>query len=311
MAGSRAWYRKPWVVLPAWLLVGAAAFLWWRMGSVEVSVDTASLGKLQWEAEGPVEFSVCTYNVQARPWFDDSEHKFTHISPLLNGFDICGIQECFKDHGRLWARAEHPVKVYHSRLKTPLKIVGSGLSLLGKFPLVETRAIHYSNDGDFQNQPASKGSVMARFDVDGMMLDVYTTHIAAGSKPKSRQARIDQGNELIAFVEAQSPPENNVILMGDFNMRPSRGPEDKDRNKDNPKVFGFDRIRDQLGLQDASDEVVGPTREDIDRILYRAGAGCALEALTWQKDDPAFYDPAGAPLSDHEPVMVRFRLAKR
>jgi endonuclease/exonuclease/phosphatase family metal-dependent hydrolase len=284
--------------------------MWWRLGSVEVDVNGAALSGVQWSGDGPVEFSVCTYNVQARPWFDDSKHKFTYISPLLNSYDICGIQECFKDHNRLWARADHPVKVYHSQLRHPLKIVGSGLSLLGKFPLLETRAIHYANDGEFQNRPASKGSVMARFDVHGMMLDVYTTHIAAGSSPPSLQARIDQAGELVAFIQAESPPENSVILMGDFNMRPSRGPEDKEKNKDNPKVFAFDQMRDQLAFHDASDEVNGPTRDDIDRVLYRPGTGCALDALAWQKDDPAFYDPAGAPLSDHKPVVVRFRLRK-
>ena len=43
-------------------------------------------------------------------------------------------------------------------------------------------------------------------------------------------------------VHPGKTPPIAVILLGDFNMRPSRGPEDKEANKDNPKVTGFDRI---------------------------------------------------------------------
>ena len=137
--------------------------------------------------------------------------------------------------------AEHPVKIYHSALLHPLKIVGAGLSIMGKFPLVATDEIRYADPGEYQNWPASKGVLMARFNVNGMMLDVYTTHIAAGRSPDSMRAKHTQTEEILKFVLRTSPPENAVILLGDFNMRPSRGPEDKEANKDNPKVVAFDR----------------------------------------------------------------------
>ena len=286
-----------------------AAFLWWRMGTIEVVIDKAALERTApASGSGAVEFTVLTYNVRARPWFDDSRHTFKYLSPLLNGYDICAIQECFKDHYRLWEAATHPVKVYHGSLKNPFKIVGSGLSLLGKFPITGTDGIHYEEAGDRQNWPASKGVLLVRFDVAGMPLDVYTTHIAAGKKAESRAARIAQGDELIDYVRRSSPAGHSVILLGDFNMRPSRGPEDKEANKDNPKVFVFDHIVEALGLRDASDEINGPVGVEIDRILFRAGSGVHMKPLMWQRDTPEYYDPAGKPLSDHKPVFVRFRL---
>jgi len=293
------------------LLLSLLVWLWARTGKIEVVQNAAALQTVAAKAEGtPAEFTVLTYNVQARPVFDDSKHKFKYISPLLNAYDICAFQECFKDHERLWEAAVHSVKIYHGTLRNPLKVVGSGLSILGKFPLAGTEGINYSDPGDFQNWPASKGALLARFLVNGMPLDVYTTHIAAGKKARSRTAKLSQTNELIKFVRSQSPADHSVVLMADFNMRPSRGPEDREAHKDDPKVFVFDHLISELGMRDASDEVNGPTGTEIDRILFRPGKGYAMKPLSWQRDAPDFYDPEKKPLSDHKPVFVRFSLAK-
>lgn len=306
----RKWYKRWWFVTLAVLVLLSAAALWIRtMGGVEVVVDEEALQGLT-NKPGPAEFTILTYNVQARPVFDDSKHKFKYISPLLNRFDICAFQECFKDHYRLWEEATHPVKTYHAALKHPFELVTSGLSILGKFPLKETDGIHFADEGDGQNWPASKGVLMARFDVNGMPLDVYTTHIAAGRHEASMRAKFAQGDDIIRFIGEKSPANHSVILLGDFNMRPSRGPDDKEAYKDNPKVTGFDRIVSILGMRDASDEINGPTGTEIDRILFRPGEGHTMRVLNWQHDDPAFYDPEGKPLSDHEPVFVRFQLAR-
>jgi len=310
MMDTRKWYKRWWFLTLVALVLVAAGALWMRtMGGVEVQIDEKALQGLSNEP-GPAEFTILTYNVQARPVFDDSKHKFTYISPLLNRFDICAFQECFKDHYRLWKEAMHPVKAYHAALKHSFELVPSGLSILGKFPLKGRDGIHFADEGDGQNWPASKGVLMASFDVHGMPLDVYTTHIAAGKHPPSMRAKFAQGDDIIRFIREKSPADHAVILLGDFNMRPSRGPEDKEANKDNPKVTGFDRIVSTLGMRDASDEINGPTGTEIDRILFRPGQGQAMRVLSWQRDDPAFYDPDGKPLSDHKPVFVRFQLTR-
>lgn len=310
MHEAAKWHEKRWVRVFIAALGVIMAVLWWRMGGIEVQVHEGAQGP-PWAEEGYTEFSVLTYNVQARPYFDRTREKFTRMSPLLNRFDIVGLQEAFKDHRRVWREAEHETKVYHSRLKHPFKIVGSGLSNLGKFPLLAVEGLNFDALGEFQNRPASKGVLMTRFDVHGMILDVYNTHIEAGRSAEALQAKADQATEIIAFVRRHSPAAHSVIFAGDWNMRPSRGPEDREENKDNPRVTAFDRIVRELEFKDASDEVVGPTRTDIDRILFRAGTGHLLEVHSWQKDHPDFYFPGGEPLSDHDPVFATFRLGPR
>jgi hypothetical protein len=64
------------------LVIVITAFLFWRVGEVEViKPGSPPVNDLD-IAKAPVEFSIVTYNVQARPWFDDSHHKFKYMSPL-------------------------------------------------------------------------------------------------------------------------------------------------------------------------------------------------------------------------------------
>ncbi len=301
-------------------LIVLAAVAWWRMGGVVVEVGEEGFNKPGDPAS--VEFSVVTYNVQARPWFDDSNYKFTHISPLLNPFDLVSIQECFKDYERLWDGTTHPVRIYHSRLKSPWKVVGSGLGILGRFPLEGVEAENFEIVGDRQNWPASKGLLLARFRVGGMPLDFYATHMEAGKKADAMWSRREQAEQLVRFVRRHSPPGHAVIFAGDFNMRPVR--EDKGetplegyRAGAETLVFDamtreqvFDAVRMELALKSAVEELAGPVYNGVDHVLYRSGDGLRLTALDYRHDDPAFYGADGKPLSDHEPLIVQFRLER-
>ncbi|NLN93533.1 MAG: hypothetical protein GX130_09545 [Candidatus Hydrogenedens sp.] len=290
------------------IVAGLCLLLFMRTGRLVIEEKEGSSPLFEENAQ-EVEFTICTYNVQARPFFDETETKFSRMSPLLNRFDICALQECFKDHACVWARAEHLNKIFHGTLKHPLKITGSGLSLLSKLPLISTENINFDSRGEFQNKPASKGVLLARYEAGAMILDVYTTHIEAGKKPASMSARKGQAEEIVAFVNKHTAPENNLIILGDFNMRPSRGPEDKEANKDNARVYVFDWLKETLDLRDASDEFNGPVGREIDRILFRPGKACTMEVLHWQQDDPDFYHADGTtPLSDHSPLFASFSL---
>jgi endonuclease/exonuclease/phosphatase family metal-dependent hydrolase len=284
---------------------------WWRMGANEIQVDEAALAAQPRPPEGgPVEFSVCTYNIQARPVLDDARHKFQYISPLMNQFDMVGFQECFKEHRLLWAQATHPVKIYHGTLKTPFRVVNSGLSIIARFPLRTVKAINFDAVGEFQNVLASKGVLMASLDVAGMPLDFYTTHMEAGGSPEALVARHGQAAELIAFVKENSPPEHNVIFLGDFNMRLRERPGRTMNDYDREEAEILQRIIDACGFLSASAIINGAIGSEIDHIFFRPGKGHKLSVLSWQKDDPQFYDPAKQPLSDHDPVFSRFRLER-
>ncbi len=308
------------LALLALVLVALVALsIRWALLGIEVAVDTAQLPAAP-ATPVSTEFSVVAYNVQARPWFDDSVHKFTRMPKVLEPFDIISFQEMFKDHARMYGGLSHPVKVYHAAIQHPFKIVGSGLGTVSRFPLVGTDAIHFTTAGDFQNKPASKGVLLTRFTVDGMPLDVYTTHMEAGSdrKPEAMWSRREQAEEMVAFVKAQSPETNAVILHGDFNMRHSepgkehpeiaagRVPEEYD---DLPRPHIFDAVNAALGLKDLSKEINGQFFDGVDHILFRSGTKAVLTPLSWQHDGPEFYDEAKQPLSDHEPVIGRFRIA--
>jgi len=275
------------------------------------------------EALGPggarVEFTVMTYNVQARPVLDDTAWKFSAISPLLNLSDIVGVQECFKDHALLWKRATHRTKFHHGLLKTPWRVVGSGLSTLARFPLLDLETEFFDSASELQNRLASKAMVLTRLDVGGMTLDVYNAHFDAGSSLGAQQSRGRQGRQLAEFVRRNSPPEHSLIVVGDFNMSPHR--DGKPWTDYEPRWYHserdmrartrvFDSIVRELALRDASDEVHGPTLDDVDRVLFRAGEGQTLEPLGCDRAAAEFVDARGRPLSDHVPVVVRLRLAR-
>lgn len=293
--------------------------VWMHQGTLELQTDEALLAEQPKPKEPPVEFSIVTYNVQARPWFDDTTQKFALIPPAVNPYDIVCFQECFKDHEKLWAGLTHPVKVYHGTLKNWWRIVGSGLSTVSRFPMDGVESMHYSTAGDFQNKPASKGILLTRFKVGGLPLDVYTTHMEAGSdrKEPAMISRRKQGEEIIAFVKQHSNADSAVIFLGDFNMRHST-PEQVDPDIAAGKVpehfdklsrsHIFDSVNVALGFKDLSREIRGDYLDGVDHILFRSGAKAKLTPLDWQHDGPEFYNPQHQPLSDHEPVIGKFRI---
>lgn len=303
------------------LVLLLVVFCLWRYTTlgVEVTIDRTKLPPVVSDPTA-TEFSVVAYNVQARPWFDDSAYKFARIPKAVNPYDIVCFQECFKDHETMWAGLTHPVKVYHATLKAPWKIVGSGLGIAGRFPLLGTEAMNFSTAGDFQNKPASKGMLLVRFNVGGMPLDLYTTHMEAGSdrKEPAMVSRRKQGEEMVAFVKKNSPADHAVILMGDFNMRHST-PEQVDPEiaaGHVPEHFDgltrshiFDSVNMALGLKDLAHETTGHYYDGVDHVLFRSGTKAVLTPISMQHDSPEFYDEKQQPLSDHVPAIGHFRIA--
>jgi endonuclease/exonuclease/phosphatase family metal-dependent hydrolase len=212
------------------------------------------------------------------------------------------------------------VRIYHDTLRHPFKLVNSGLSLLGRYPLVGLESMHFSVDGDGQNWPANKGILMAQFNVGGMPLDVYTTHFAAGRKERSVRDKPIQTREAIEFVQSHSPAEHAVILLGDFNMKTL--PEEErmtpaEIEAGMQDLTGLNRdeclqvLKAALGLTDVMEELHGEIIDTPDHILYRSGTSAGLTATRFQFDGEEFYFNNGERLSDHEPLIAEFRLSPR
>lgn len=269
---------------------------------------------------GAFEFSAIIYNVQARPWLDDAREKLPKISPLLNGYDIVGIEECFQRHPLLWAEADYPNKVYFGRLSYPWKLANSGLSVLTALPMGEVEMEHYRKQGEFQNRIASKGIVLTRLNAGGYPLDFYLTHMEAGDRGEAQVARMEQALQVVDFVKRHSPETHAVLLAGDFNMmplRPAKTPKEyspahfTDEADLKGRTAAFQTMYEGLNLRDASDELYGPVRDDIERFLFRAPTGAKMEALSLEQDHQHFKRSDGSPLSDGSPYIVRFRLSSQ
>jgi len=287
-------------------------------GSLEFEQDSSASGYVPTTSPS-LRFTVATYNVRARPLLDDAGTKFTAIAPILDRFDIVALQECFTDHRLLWERTTFPVRVYDGSRTTWYRLVSSGLSVMARFR-ARTVEVEKFRDPEglrylFRAKKdglASKGILFARFEMgEGRFLDFYNVHMEAGSDEASNEARRLQTRQLISYVRSTSPPENAVLLVGDFNMRAKvqRGVRHKACSVD---LRGLDRhelldaITRQLNLAN-SGNLAGPApTEQIDHIFYRPGSNLRLRPVAWRVDKALFQSKAGVPWSDHDPVIATF-----
>lgn len=270
----------------------------------------------------PVEsitFQIVSFNVQARPFLDDAAEKLPQIAERLVGYDIVAIQECFQRPELLFGRNVFPGRVHFGRLEAPWRVTGSGLGILSKFLVGDVAMEHYRDVGEFQNQLASKGIVMTRLYIGSHAVDVYNTHMEAGSKPSAQVARRGQAAQLVEFVQANSPASHAVIVTGDFNMSPLRegmtGKDYRSGHFDSEEDFwgrtsAYKIMADGLGFRDAQDELHGPVSNDIERFLFRDGTRSRLTPLSCARE-AGFQGADGTPLSDGAPLVVQFRLESK
>jgi len=271
-------------------------------------------------SESGVDFSILTYNLQSRPFLDDAGEKLPKISPLLNGYDIIAVQECFQKHELLWAQADFPNKAYFGDLSAYWKLANSGLSMMSRLPVADVQMHHYAHVGEFQNYVASKGIMLLSLNVNGLTLDVYNTHMEAGDTEAAHKARRGQEQEVIEFVSTHSPPEHSVILCGDFNMGPHRAGKAfkeyapnhySDEHDMEERTATFEQMREGLNLLDVHDVLLGRIDDGIERFLYREGTRHKLTPLYIFQNDNDFNRADGTPLSDGVPRIATFHIESR
>ena len=138
---------------------------------------------------------------------------------------------------------------------------------------------------------------MVRLQLNGAPLDFYTTHLAAGSPGVSGEARIAQLGQIAAFIRRTSPPENAVILCGDFNLT---------LHAKQKELLNF---LNETGLRNPVAELKCEKKSFIDHVFYRPSSSLPLKPLSWDVLKQEF--PVSGPdaLSDHAPIRVRFSAA--
>lgn len=235
----------------------------------------------------PLTFSVLTYQVQT-----SATENLPLIGSKLDDFDIAGVQGCFNRCDILLAAAHHPNKYYFSERPYWWNRTNSGLASLSNFPLIEVKKIFYKAQANLVDENASKGVLLMRYDVSGHILDVYNTQMQPGQEQMDIAARQIQALELVKYVNMESPAEHTVVLIGDFNMGPSKQPT----------------IKSKLNLQDPAETLHGLFENPFDRVLFRSGSNTVFKPIAWKDMSEVFVDKGGAPLSQSAPIAVQFSL---
>ncbi len=273
------------------------------------------------EPETSGEFDALSYNVAGLPESlsgSSPEANTPLIAPLLNDYDLVLLQESWKTPE---PNGLAPLRVYHEILEAgsthsfqsvpasqplgtdpsrPTAQLSDGLNRFANFASTPVERVAWTECLGVLDSAsdclAFKGFSHSIIELaPGVEVDVYNLHAEAGNSPEDDALRAQDLAELNAYMQTVSA-DRPVIVAGDFNLRP-------DDPIDGPTIAGF--IAD-AGLTDACTALACPDTNTIDRFLYRSSAGLVLTPTLWRFETTTFVDPAGEPLSDHDPLHVRF-----
>jgi endonuclease/exonuclease/phosphatase family metal-dependent hydrolase len=241
-------------------------------------------------------FTVLSYNVAGLPKLISSvtpEVDVKLISPKLNVYDVVLAQEDFAYHKDLISQLTLPYRTKHKGAGTVIDM-GDGLSTFSKFVLTgEDRDKWQECNGLVSEKSdcfAPKGLLKTTLEfAPGLFVDVYNIHTDAGRVAGDVAARDKQVVQLNAKIAAESAGKP-VIVGGDTNMK------DVDETTLQSLLSGSN-------LTDACRKLSCPNPNDIDRVMFRDGAGVKFSVKEW-KIETNFKDANGKELSDHEPVKV-------
>ena len=273
-------------------------------------------------------FSFLTYNVHGLfPLIakDNPRDRSPTIGWLATKYDIVLLQEDFEYHDIIAAQIEHHSSFQGNGMgfdprRVAVKIVLFPFQLLlPHFSPPYGAGITAFVDNEFSVDPdvtrksydqcygwfgangdcwARKGFLRVRVRTpEGVEIDVYNTHLEAGSSEESIAVRGGQLDDMAAAIETLSSGQG-IIVAGDFNL-------DFRRPSDRRNLLDF---RARLGLEDSG---AGPELRfwrDRDYILYRDGPDttftveAAGEAHEFTNRDRA--------LSDHPALFARFHIMR-
>lgn len=222
------------------------------------------------------------------------------ISPLLNAFDLVVVQESFAYHDELTSALTFPYEVRPGRASLP-KVYGDGLAVFSRFALGDV--VHEEWDechGTFDAKNdclAEKGFRGTAVTVaPGIEIDVLNVHFDAGRSEGDVSVRREQVDQLAAFVREHAAGRA-LIVAGDTNMK----------QEDEATLL---HLMASLSLRDVCRELGCPAPELHDRVFVRDSDALSLTPTSWRRD-PRMKDAEGAPLSDHDCIVVELRYARR
>ena len=245
-----------------------------------------------------------TYNVHGLPsWIarDDPPARIPLILERAAGYDVVLLQEDFAYHDMVLANREH-AHVFRGNEGWSRFLSGSGLTILSHFapgaaPIAAAYGVCNGYLGAGNDCYANKGFLMARLALtNGAELDVWNTHLDAGSGEEDHAARVAQLDRLATAIEAHSN-DRAVLVGGDLNLEWA---DARDRAL-------CESFRDRLGLAIAAQTRPGEWESHLDYLLLRSGGGVQIEILAGGKDEK-MVSGSHAALSDHPAIFVRMRI---
>lgn len=133
----------------------------------------------------------------------------------------------------------------------------------------------------------------------GVTVDVYNLHADAGGHPRDQAARDDNFAQLASFIIEHSEG-HAVILGGDTNLKIDR----PDRSRD---AEVWSRFLSETALVDVCAAIeCGADDAVIDKFAFRSVEGLKLIPQSHSFERETFTRDDGEPLSDHDPLAVKF-----
>ena len=234
--------------------------------------------------EAVIKLSVILWNVWLlpSPISIAPKDRAERISPLLKGHDIVVLNEAFTYKAALMKGSGYDYNTTldgRSLLPWKLRLVDSGLLVLSRYPFSKVENEIFK-DRAGSDRFSAKGMIMVRINVNETEIDIYATHMQAGSSPNRSKQRISQVKQLADFINRHSGPANssrNVIVTGDMNMGPLTNFEVynwayKDCQDKKERTATFTMLKELTGLEDA--KYSHPYwQQDINRFLVRNVGG--------------------------------------
>ncbi|MCP4643730.1 MAG: hypothetical protein GY851_25010 [bacterium] len=217
------------------VFVTGAVVLNMRTPAATDLADSPQLQQLPPPISKSVTLKVVTYNL----WdlYLHSDHRAERMPAIGEAVaalspDIVGFQETWiaSDRATVLAALDPIGLVHHHYFRSGL--VGSGLLIVSRYPIVETHFWRYTLGGkplrvDHGDWWAGKGVALARIELpDGAgYLDFFDTHAHASYGDRSYDpVRLSQMTELAAFVNEAATGTSPAIVVGDFNTRAGKEP---------------------------------------------------------------------------------------
>ena len=263
-------------------------------------------------------FTALSYNIAGLPEGLSSaptprDTATTAIGQRLSPYDVIHVEEDFNYHANLYAADTHPYRTPTSGGAG----IGSGLNTLSNYAYDtdDFERVHWNScQIDSGDCLTPKGFTFMRERLsEGVYVDFYNLHTNAGTNDGDEASRADNLSQLTSFIATHSAG-NAVVVMGDTNTRYTRAADTIAAFASNNGLTDAWVKLERGGVAPAAgsdtllcdETAITDTCEMVDKILYRGSKFITLNATAFHNEHASFLDSAGAMLSDHDPLSVKF-----